>query len=259
MCFRVAVRAIEAWLLADRERILFSCDGFGGYGALRGAIFDDQYSDLAFYERESLRYYANIVAKFSRMVLRAIEKLAAMPVAMVAPSHGLIWRKDCGRIIELYRRWAGYATAPAGPGVTLLYASMYGNTEKMMDAVAEGISGLGLPLEIFDVARTHVSYLLPSLWTRTGVMVGAPTYEAALFPPMVYALDMAGRKRIRNKRVARFGSYGWSGGAQREFDRIVGELGWEAAGAFEFVGAPSDEELRQGYEFGATFARALRG
>jgi flavorubredoxin len=241
------------------QRVLFSCDAFGSYGALRGALFDDDCVDLAFYEQEALRYYANIVAKFSRMVTRAIEKLANVPIEIVAPSHGLIWRRDPGRIVELYRRWASYATGPAEPGVTLVYASMYGNTEKMMNAVAQGISREGLSPQIFDAARTDVSYILPSLWTYTGVMVGAPTYEGGLFPMMAHVLDMAVRKGIRNKKVARFGSYGWSGGAQKEFDKIVGELGWENAGMFEFVVTPSEEELEQGQEFGAAFARAVKG
>lgn len=239
--------------------VLFSCDAFGGYGALRGALFDDDCVDLAFYEQEALRYYANIVAKFSRMVTRAIEKLAAVPVEMIAPSHGLIWRRDPGRIVELYRRWASYATGPAEPGVTLVYSSMYGNTDKMMNAVAQGISREDVPLEIFDAARTHVSYILPYLWTHTGVMVGAPTYEGGLFPPMAHVLDMALRKGIRNKKVARFGSYAWSGGAQKEFEKIVGELGWENQGFLEFVVTPSEEELEKGQEFGAALARAVKG
>jgi len=241
------------------QRVLFSCDAFGSYGALRGALFDDDCVDLAFYEQEALRYYANIVAKFSRMVTRAIEKLAAVPVEMIAPSHGLIWRRDPGRIVELYRRWASYATGPAEPGVTLVYSSMYGNTDKMMNAVAQGISREDVPLEIFDAARTHVSYILPYLWTHTGVMVGAPTYEGGLFPPMAHVLDMALRKGIRNKKVARFGSYAWSGGAQKEFEKIVGELGWENQGFLEFVVTPSEEELEKGQEFGAALARAVKG
>jgi anaerobic nitric oxide reductase flavorubredoxin len=241
------------------QGVLFSCDAFGGYGALHGAIFDGDCGELAFYERESLRYYANIVAKFSRAVLRAIDKLAGLPIKMIAPSHGLVWRENPGRIVELYRRWAEYATGPTELGVTLLYASMYGNTEKMMNAVAQGISEEGLPVEIFDATRTHVSYMLPALWTQAGVMIGAPTYEGGLFPPMAHVLDMAKRKAVRNKRVARFGSYGWSGGAQREFEALVGDLGWEMVDVFEFVGAPTDEEMKQGQAFGSAFARALKG
>ena len=240
------------------ERILFSCDAFGSYGALRGAIFDDQCTAPEFYEREALRYYVNIVAVFSKPVLNAIAKLADVPVSVIAPSHGLIWRKNPEHIVDLYKRWAEYATGATEVGVTLLYGSMYGNTEKMMNSVAQGISQEGIPLSIFDVTHTHVSYILPSLWTHRGVVVGAPTYEGSLFPPMAQTLDMANHKRIRNKKVARFGSYGWSGGAQRHFERLIEPLKWELVDSFEFAGGPTDEDLKQGEEFGARFARLIK-
>jgi flavorubredoxin len=242
------------------EHILFSCDAFGSYGALRGTIFDDECTDPEFYEREALRYYVNIVALFSGPVLKAIAKLADVPVSVIAPSHGLVWRKNPQRIVDLYKQWAGYATNNelTEVGVTLIYGSMYGNTEKVMNAVAQGISREGMPLTIFDAAHTHVSYIMPSLWTQRGVMVGAPTYEGGLFPPVAQALDMVAQKRIRNKKVARFGSYGWSGGAQRHFERIIEPLKWELVDTFEFVGSPTEEELRQGEEFGARFARLIK-
>ena len=240
------------------EKILFSCDAFGGYGALRGGIFDDEYSDPEFYEREALRYYVNIVAVFSKPVLNAIAKLADVPVSVIAPSHGLIWRRNPEHIVNLYRKWAEYATGPTEVGITLIYGSMYGNTEEMMNAVAHGVSLEGVPLTIFDVNHTHISYIMPSLWTQRGVIVGAPTYEGSLFPPMAHVLDMAAIKRIRNKKVARFGSYGWSGGAQRHFERLIEPLKWELTDSFEFVGSPSDADLGKGKEFGAKFARLLK-
>jgi anaerobic nitric oxide reductase flavorubredoxin len=241
------------------EQILFSCDAFGSYGAFRGAIFDDECIDPAFYEREALRYYVNIVAVFSRPVLKAIGKLADVPVSVIAPSHGLVWRRNPGHIVALYKKWAEYATGPTEVGVTLVYGSMYGNTEKMMNAVAQGISEEDVPVSIFDVTHTHVSYILPSLWTQRGVIVGAPTYEGSLFPPMVQVLEMAAVKKIQNKQVARFGSYGWSGGAQRRFEQLIEPLKWELTGSFEFVGSPSEEDLKHGEAFGAQFARAIKG
>jgi anaerobic nitric oxide reductase flavorubredoxin len=240
------------------ERILFSCDAFGSYGALRGAVFDDECTNLEFYKQEALRYYVNIVALFSGPTLKAIAKLADVPVSIIAPSHGLIWRENPQLIVDLYKRWAEYATGPTEVGVTLIYGSMYGNTEKMMNAVAQGVSREGVPLTIFDAAHTHVSYILPSLWTQRGVMVGAPTYEGSLFPPVAQVLEMAASKRIRNKKVARFGSYGWSGGAQRHFERIIEPLKWELVDSFEFMGGPTQEDLRQGEEFGAGFARLIQ-
>lgn len=240
------------------QRILFSCDAFGSYGAFRGGIFDDECTDPAFYEREALRYYVNIVAIFSRPVLRAIEKLADVPLSIIAPSHGLVWRERPQHIVELYKKWAEYAAGPTEPGITFLYGSMYGNTEKMMNAVAQGISMEGVPLTIFDVTRTHVSYIMPSLWTQRGVMIGAPTYEGSLFPPMTQVLEVATTKRINNKQVARFGSYGWSGGAQRHLERLLEPLKWELVDSFEFQGGPTDDELRRGEEFGERFARHIK-
>lgn len=122
------------------HRILFSCDAFGGYGAIRGAIFDDECQHSEFYEKEALRYFVNILANFTQRVLAAIEKLKDFPIDIIAPSHGLIWRKNASHIVSLYKKWAECATRETEPAVTLLYGSMYGNTEIMMNAVAQGIS-----------------------------------------------------------------------------------------------------------------------
>jgi flavorubredoxin len=239
------------------QRILFSCDAFGGYGAVRGGIFDDECQGPDFYEREALRYYVNIVANFSARVLNAIEKLKELPIDVIAPSHGLVWRSDVSRIVNLYKRWAEYASGEAEPGVTLLYASMYGNTEATMNAVARGISKAGLPVEIFDAARTHVSFILPSLWTKRGVIIGAPTYEVSLFPPMAEVLHMVARKRIVNKKAAYFGGHGWSGGALREIKAIVDPLKWELEDTLEYVGSPKESDLKLAEKFGEEFAKKL--
>lgn len=239
------------------ERILFSCDAFGGYGAIRGAIFNDGCDNIEFYEKEALRYYVNIVANYSPRVLSAIEKLADIPVDVIAPSHGLIWREKPSHIVDLYKKWAECATGETEPGVTLVYGSMYGNTEVVMNAVAQGISEAGLPVEIFDSGRTHVSYILPSLWTKRGVIIGAPTYEVSLFPPMADVLNMAVRKRIKNKKAAYFGSYGWSGGALREMQEIIKPLKWDLTDTFEFIGAPTEKDIRRAEELGARFAEVV--
>jgi anaerobic nitric oxide reductase flavorubredoxin len=129
----------------------------------------------------------------------------------------------------------------------------------MMNAVAQGVSRVGVPLEIFDVARTHVSYILPFLWTRSGVLVGAPTYEGGLFPPVAQVLEMAVSKRVLNRKVAKFGSYGWSGGSLKALTRIVEPVKWDLVDSFEFVGAPTGEDLGRGEEFGTAFAEMIKG
>ena len=103
-----------------------------------------------------------------------------------------------------------------------------------------------------------MSYILPYLWTQAGVVLGAPTYEGSLFPPLAHVLDMAMIKKVKNKKVAMFGSYGWSKGALREIKRIIEPANWDLALALEFAGGPSSEELRQGEELGAQFARLIK-
>ncbi len=238
--------------------VLFSCDAFGGYGALPGAMFDDECTDIEFYVRESLRYYTNIVAKFSKPVLTAIGKLSVLPIEVIAPSHGLIWRKDPGRIISLYETWARYAEGDNEPGITLLYGSMYGNTETVMNSVAKGIAAESVPVNVFDVARTHTSYILPSLWVNAGVIIGAPTYEGSLYPEMVHKLTEAGIKRVINKKAAYFGSWGWSGGAVREVKRLIEPLKWDLVETLEFAGGPTEDDLNKAVEFGSRFARLVK-
>lgn len=240
------------------HKILFSCDAFGGYGAFHGAIFDSECKNFDFYKQEALRYYVNIVANFSARVLAAIEKLADVDINVIAPSHGLIWRKNTDMIISLYKKWAEYAAGPAEPGITLLYGSMYGHTEALMNAVAHGISRTGIPIELFDAARTHSSYILSSLWTQAGVMIGAPTYEVSLFPPVADALTMAARKHIKRKKAAYFGSYGWSGGALRGLKNIIEPLKWELMDTLEFIGSPKSEDLKRAEAFGRDFAEIIK-
>jgi flavorubredoxin len=108
------------------------------------------------------------------------------------------------------------------------------------------------------VARTHVSYILPYLWKYQGVMIGTPTYETKLFPPMAYALDMATSKRMIRKEVARFGSYGWSGGAQRDLEARVEKLKWNLFDTYEFCGGPTPEDFEKGVELGRMFAKHMK-
>lgn len=240
------------------QEILFSCDAFGGFGALPGSLFDDQHPDLRMYENEALRYFTNIIGAFYRPVLKTIEKLSSIPVQIVAPSHGVVWRHSPQKILNHYENWAKYGKGPGECGVTLLYASMYGNTEKVMEVVAQGISSEGIPLRIFNIAHTHVSNMIPALWVNQGVMVGMPTYEGRIFPLMKTVLDFCQAKHVNHKTAARFGSHAWHGGAQRQFEEYADTLKWDLGECFEFSGGASPEQLSQSFQFGAAFARRIK-
>jgi anaerobic nitric oxide reductase flavorubredoxin len=239
-------------------QILFSCDAFGSYGLLTDTIFDDQCSDLAYYEREALRYYTNILAAFGKPVLNAFDKLAKVPVSIVAPSHGLVWRGNPEHILNLYKQWATYSIQPSEPGVTIIYGSMYGNTGRIVEAVARGIAEESVPFDMYDAARTHVSYILPSLWTKRGVLIGAPTYERSLFPPVNQVLKMAELKEIFHKQTAYVGSYAWGGGAQKVFENAVESLQWKVIDSLVFAGGPSPEDLKRAEDLGRAFARSVK-
>jgi len=240
------------------QKVLFPCDGFGGYGTLDGALFDDTCADLDYYEGEALRYFTNIVAPFSKSVLGAIKKFADTPIEVVAPSHGLIWRANPGRIIELYKTWSEYYHTPALPKITALFGTMYGNTERALKAVLDGISSENVPVEVYDIRKTHISYILSDLWTRRGVLVAAPTYEGGLFPPMMDALMMADRKRVSHKTAAYLGSQAWSGGAIGDFEAMAEKLGWDVLNSISFLGGPTQADLDRIRELGVQLAQAVK-
>jgi flavorubredoxin len=237
---------------------LFPCDAFGGYGIPENGIYDSDYSDLSYFETEALRYYANIVAAFSKPVLNAGDKLSGLPLRTIAPSHGLVWNKNPQRIVELYLKWSSYGKEPAEKGVTLLHGSMYGNTDKMVAEVRRGLEASGVPLTVHDVTTTPVSYILPALWINQGVVIGAPTYEGTLFPTMQMVLHMAEIKRVFNKQAAYFGSYGWGGGATRFLNTQFEKMNWKLGEVLDFAGQPSAEDLKAGFEFGKKFGESIR-
>jgi flavorubredoxin len=240
---------------------LFSCDAFGSFGALGDKVFDDDFSpeEHAFFEGETLRYYANIVSSFSSFVERGVQKLAGLDIRCVAPSHGMVWRRDSRGIIDRYLRYASYARGQGEREIAVIWGSMYGNTRQGLDAVIRGIEAEGVPYSIHRVPDENVSYVLPDAYRSTGLVIAMPTYEYAMFPPMAYVLDIFRRKHITGKTVLRIGSWGWVGGAKKEYDAAVEGLKWTHLDALEWAGAPSESELSALEERGRELARIIKG
>ncbi|MBN2652926.1 MAG: FprA family A-type flavoprotein [Spirochaetales bacterium] len=240
--------------------ILFACDAFGSYGSISEKVFDDQLSEEehAFYDRESLRYYANIVGSFSVFVQRAVAKLADLEIKMIAPSHGIIWRENPSEIINRYLKFASYMNGPAEPEITIVWGSMYGNTKEVLTSIIEGIRSEGVVVHVHQTPDEDVSWALASAWKSRGLVLGMPTYEYKMFPPMSAVIDMFERKHINNKKVLRFGSYGWSGGAQKEFDKITEGLKWDCMEPVEWQGRAKEEDHKKAYESGKALAKAIK-
>lgn len=252
----------ETMMTYDRQnKILFSCDGFGSYGALGDRIFDDEFTaeEHAFFEKESLRYYANIVASFSTFVRKALEKLADLPVQVVAPSHGMVWRTHPDEIISRYARYAGYNTgSPCEKEICVIWGSMYGYTKQGLDAVLEGIKAEGVSVTVHQVPDTDASFVLADAYKAAGLVLAMPTYEYKMFPPMAHILDLFERKHFIEKKALRIGSWGWVGGAKKEYEQRIANFTWTCVESVEWQGLPSTEDLALLRERGSELARLVK-
>ncbi len=232
----------------DRKNgVLFSCDAFGSFGSVNESNFDDLLTseEIDFYEKETVRYYSNIIGAFSLPVKKAIEKCKNLPIKIIAPGHGIIWRSNPNKIIEDYSRYASYQKGVAEREITLIWGSMYGMTQKAVDYAIKELEKKDIKLNVHRVPEDSWGTILASVWTSTGVILAMPTYEYKMFPPMAAALEELGKKKAVGRKAFRFGSYGWSGGAQRELDEIIDKykMNWEFIDPVEFKGSPSEEDL----------------
>lgn len=240
---------------------LFSCDAFGSFGKLGKRVFDDEYyaEEHAFFLGESLRYYANIIGSFSPFVKKAIEKLAPLGIKVVAPSHGIIWREKPQLIIDRYLKYAGYMEGPQEKEICVVWGSMYGNTKKGLDMLLKGIEDERVPFSVHRVPEEDVSFVLADAFKSSGIVIAMPTYEYKMFPPMAYVLDIFERKHVWNRKALRIGSFGWVGGAKKEFEALVAPLKWTQTESVEWAGAPDEATLKLLRERGREFARAVKG
>ncbi len=236
------------------ENILFSCDAFGSFGTLDGGIFDDEL-DISDYEKNTLRYFSNIVGAYTTTTQVALKKLADLDVGTVAPSHGPIWRDNPDYVLELYDRWS---KMEGEPGVTLVYGSMYGNTREVAEKVTRGLRSAGCEnVELLDASRTHESYLLAEAWKREGLIVGAPTYESGIFPPVREFMELLQEKQLKNRVSAFFGSFGWGGGSVENMESIGEDLGWDVLSELKFKGRADEEELEKARSLAETVAEKV--
>lgn len=232
----------------EESGTLFTCDAFGSFGTFEHA-FDDDYSDeeLAEFEHETIRYYANIVAAFSQFVIKAVDKCGGLDIKVIAPGHGLMWRKRVSKIVNDYLDYANYQKGACREEITLLWGSMYGMTEKAVDVAREELEKSGIKFHEHRVPQCCWGDILTSLWTSKGVVLGMPTYEYKMFPPMASILSEVGKKKVQGRHAFRFGSFGWSGGAQKELDEITSNLkmNWEFIPSLDFKGTPTEEDLNK--------------
>ena len=195
---------------------LFSGDAFGCFGALNGGIIDAQINcDTYWLEME--RYYSNIVGKYGTPVQNALKKLANVKLDYICATHGPVWHEYIDKVIAIYDRLSKYETEP---GLVICYGTMYGNTERAAEVIASAASEAGVKnIVVYNVSKTHHSYIIRDVFRYKGLIVGAPTYNTALYHEMDVLLSELAGKDIKNHLLGWFGSYGWASKAVSEIAR----------------------------------------
>lgn len=214
------------------ESILFSADAFGCFGSLSGNIFSDQTDFEGVYLEESRRYYSNIVGKYGPQVQTALKKLGKVDIKMICPLHGPVWRDNLDYIVGKYRQWSSYQ--PEKQGVVLVYASMYGNTENAMNLIAGKLASRGVKdIRMYDVSKTHPSYIIADAWKFSHLVFGSPTYNLGLYHGMQALLHEMASLNLQNRKVSLVGNYTWANAAIDEMTDIL-----QSMKKIEFVGEP---------------------
>ena len=208
------------WLA--EEGTLFSGDAFGTFGSIDEGVVDNEDTFEQFRD-EMMRYYSNIVGKYGTPVQTALKKLGGLDIKRVCSTHGPVWEKNISQVVSLYDMMSRYETER---GVCIVYGSMYGNTAAAADALAMELESLGVPYAIHDLAGNNagelgVSGALRDVFKYDTIVVGSPTYNNGIYPPVETFMKALQSRLIKNRRFFAFGSYTWSGASVRLLNEIA--------------------------------------
>jgi flavorubredoxin len=236
------------------DQLLLPNDAFGQHFASCHR-FEDEVGDEVM--RHAAKYYANILWPLAPLILKKVDEVVKMgiPIDMIAPSHGLIWRKDPKRIIQAYVEWSQGKTAKK---VLVIYDTMWGSTEKMAKAILKGLIDEGADGRLLHLRSNHRSDIIEEMLEARGILLGSPTLNNGMFPTMGDFLTYMRGLRPKGKIFGLFGSHGWGGGAIKEMRRHLEmekfEI-WEKEFSVQFI--PNSEELSGAIQFGREFAKKV--
>ncbi|MDD6797012.1 MAG: FprA family A-type flavoprotein [Bacteroides sp.] len=182
------------------DKILFSADAFGCFGALNGALFADEVDFYRDYLDEARRYYTNIVGKYGAQVQALLKKASALEISMICPLHGFVWRKDFEKYIEKYDKWSKYE--PEKTGVVIAYGSIYGNTENAAEILACRLNELGIATKMFDVSVVPASEIVSAAFEYSHIVLASATYNGGIFVNMENLIHDLVAHNLQNRTVA---------------------------------------------------------
>lgn len=207
----------------ETDKVLFSADAFGTFGALNGAIFNDEIDFDRDWLDDARRYYTNIVGKYGMQVQNVLKKASALDIRFICPLHGPIWRNNLAYLLEKYDIWSSYR--PEVKGVMIAYASMYGNTENLANVLACKLADAGITnLTIHDVSRSDVSELIADSFKYSHIVLASPTYNGGVYPAMSNLLEDMNALGIKNRTVAVLGNGTWAPTSAKLMEARLAEM-----------------------------------
>lgn len=207
----------------ETEKVLFSGDAFGCFGTLDGGVLDTEIN-LDKYWDEMYRYYANIVGKYGSPVQKALQKLTSVDIQIICSTHGPVWKKYASRTVDLYDQLSRYE---GREGAVIVYGSMYGNTERMAEAIAQGLVRQGIKEVILhNVAKSDASVILRDIFKYKGLVIGSPTYCNDLHPDVHSLLTKIELRQVKKRDYAFFGSYSWAGITNKRLAEFGEKMKW---------------------------------
>jgi len=237
------------------EKLLLPNDAFGQHLAT-SERFDDQVSDCIVMD-EAEKYYANILWPFAKIIAKKLEEIAGLNlnIDMIAPSHGIIWRKDPNKIVNAYSNWTKNIV---NKRVVIFYETMWGSTEKMAREIARSIEEEGVVASIFDINQADRTELVKELFESKGYIIGSSTHDNDMLSNLAGFLEFLKGLKPQDRVAGAFGSFGWAGGAIKEIEQLLKESGFNLVVpglGLQYV--PDQDGLKQCYDFGKNFVKSL--
>ncbi|MCF7916946.1 MAG: MBL fold metallo-hydrolase [Candidatus Omnitrophica bacterium] len=240
----------------NEDKLLLSNDAFGQHYAT-SKRFDDQVNSVIL-EEEAAKYYGNILWPFSSIAYKKIQEISEMNIEldMIAPAHGLIWRKNPKKIIDLYLRWSEHKTKKK---VVVIYETMWGSTAKMAEKITEAIADNQVEVSLFDINKSKKSDIIGAMLEAEGFVVGSSTHDNDLLPNLSGFLKFLEGLKPKKRKVAVFGSFGWAGGATGSIAKLLKDnLGLDLVQPeLAIKHRPCEEDLKKCYQFGKDFVAKL--
>ena len=204
------------------DKLLFTADAFGTFGALNGHLFADEYDFEHDILDEARRYYTNIVGKYGPQTLALLKKASKLDVGMILPLHGPVWRKDLNLIIDKYAKWGAYE--PEIQGVLIAFSSVYGDTENAANILACRLAEQGVPVDMYDVSVTHCSVVLSEAFRYSHLVIATTTYNNGIFVTMENFLHDLAHHNLMNRKVACIQNGSWAPAAGKQVKEILGTM-----------------------------------